>query len=96
MQVGGAGAISRGDSENDGLLVEEEEVIPGVGDRVKVVVASGVIGVTEISSNGTMQTGGTGEGEDGAGHGVAATVGVEIVAFVKEKIFSSKLTRRKR
>ena len=84
--------MGRGGSKNDGLLVEEEEAIPGVGDRVKVVVASSAIGVTEISSDGTMQTGGTGEGENEVGHGVATAVGVEVVAFVKGKIFSSKVT----
>ena len=57
MRVRGAGAIGRDDSENDGLLVGEEEVIPSVGDEVKVSIASGAIGVTKISSDGTMQTG---------------------------------------
>ena len=61
VQVGGAGAMGRDNSKNDGLLVGEEEVIPSVGDRFKIVVTSGVIGVIEISSDGTMQTGGTGE-----------------------------------
>ena len=61
VQVGGAGAMGRDNSKNDGLLVGEEEVIPSVGDRFKIVVTSGVIGVIEISSDGTMQTGETGE-----------------------------------
>ena len=61
VQVGGAGAMGIDNSKNDGLLVGEEEVIPSVGDRFKIVVTSGVIGVIEISSDGTMQTGGTGE-----------------------------------
>ena len=61
VQVGGAGAMGRDNSKNDGLLVGEEEVIPSVGDRFKIIVTSGVIGVIEISSDGTVQTGGTGE-----------------------------------
>ena len=61
VQVGGTGAMGRYNSKNNGLLVGEEEVIPSVGDRFKIVVTSGVIGVIEISSDGTMQTGGTGE-----------------------------------
>jgi hypothetical protein len=45
-----AGATGRGDARQDELLVREEEAIPGVGDRVTVVVAS---------NNGTTQTRGT-------------------------------------
>jgi len=40
VRVGGTGAPGRGDAKQDELLVGEEEAIPGVGDRVTIVVAS--------------------------------------------------------
>jgi hypothetical protein len=45
VRVGSAGAIGRGDAEQDELLVGEEEAIPGVGEKVTIVVASGTIDV---------------------------------------------------
>uniref|UniRef100_F6GTJ7 Protein CLMP1 n=1 Tax=Vitis vinifera TaxID=29760 RepID=F6GTJ7_VITVI len=64
MRVRGAGAIGRDDSENDGLLVGEEEVIPSVGDEVKVSIASGA-----IEDNGSHSS---------LGDSVLDTVGTEI------------------
>jgi hypothetical protein len=45
VRVGSAGAIGRGDAEQDELLVGEEEAIPGVGEKVTIVVALGTIDV---------------------------------------------------
>jgi len=70
VRVGRASATGRGDAEHDELLVGEEEAIPGVGDRVTVVVASGTEDVMVRLSNVTMQNGATREGGEGAGHDV--------------------------
>jgi hypothetical protein len=53
------GATGRGDARQDELLVREEEAIPGVGDRVTVVVASNIGDMMVRLSNGTIQTRGT-------------------------------------
>ena len=92
VRVGSASAIGRGDVKQDELLVGEEEAIPGVGDRVTVGVTSGTEDVMVRLYNGTMQTGGTIEWGEGAGHSVIVDWGAEGVAFVKGKIFSSKVT----
>jgi hypothetical protein len=70
VRVGRTSATGRGDTEHDELLVGEEEVIPGVGDRVTVVVASGTEDVMVRLSNVTMQNGAIREGGEGTGHDV--------------------------
>jgi hypothetical protein len=91
-----AGAARRGETEEDESLGGEEEAIPGVGEGGTVAAPSGTKGVVIGVSNGTMQTGGTGEGGEDAGHCVAEEGSVKGGASLKGKILSSKVTWRDR
>jgi hypothetical protein len=90
VRLGSAGATWRGDTKEDELVGREVEVIPGEG--VMIVEASGTRVVVMELSTGTMQTRGTRDGGDGAGHCGAGDGSTEGGVVLKGKILSSKVT----
>jgi len=90
VRLGSAGATWRGDTKEDELVGREVEVIPGEG--VMIVEASGTRAVVMELSTGTMQTRGTRDGGDGAGHCGAGDGSTEGGVVLKGKILSSKVT----
>ena len=93
VRPGNVGAAGRGETEDE-LLREEDEGIPGVGGVGTVAAASCTRGVMIGVSNGTMQTGGTGDGGEDAGHCMAEGGVTEGGASLKGKMLSSKVTWR--